>query len=184
MSALQLCDLLETLGCTTSLDPQTFDWVFHNFETLPVLQWLCTNVGIRNFLSDHELQHYEELETQGRVLQGEDLEAAYRNTPGAGGSSLLEPERTSESSVRAETEALIDEASRLSRRLKAARQQDAMLAAQASSLSRGRRALGASAASTQARLASAEERLMAENAKASPISITHRVLSDRHKRRM
>eukprot|EP00026_Physarum_polycephalum_P005971 Phypoly_transcript_06010.p1 GENE.Phypoly_transcript_06010~~Phypoly_transcript_06010.p1 ORF type:complete len:597 (+),score=133.37 Phypoly_transcript_06010:60-1850(+) len=52
------------------------DWLFEKEETKDLLAWLCNNMRPSMVLLNDEIKRYEELQSQGRTLEGEQLEAA------------------------------------------------------------------------------------------------------------
>ncbi|KAL5197455.1 hypothetical protein ABZP36_000967 [Zizania latifolia] len=80
MSATQLCDALAAAGFDgdVPLDPDSLEWPFlQGDDTLRLLAWVCSRLRPANVLSATDLALYEQLELEGKVLKGEDLDFAF-----------------------------------------------------------------------------------------------------------
>ncbi|KAL6880671.1 hypothetical protein ACP4OV_012236 [Aristida adscensionis] len=79
MSAEQLCDALAAAGFDGDgpLDPESLEWAFLQGEdSRRMLAWLCACLRPANVLSATDLELYEQLELEGKLLEGEDLDLA------------------------------------------------------------------------------------------------------------
>ncbi|XP_024525026.1 AUGMIN subunit 3 [Selaginella moellendorffii] len=169
MSGARLCTLLADLGYDSwqMLDPDSYEWPFQYEETRPLLDWLCTNLRTSNVLTVPELHHYTQLLSQGKLLQGEDLDFAY------GSISAFESKRSTQEAVlgaeeslkeiREGTHCLKEEASALQRRVQLLQAHMDSLTAYTSSLMQGRRARVAVASAAGNQMMVAEEKLASRN---------------------
>ncbi|CAN6180774.1 unnamed protein product [Urochloa humidicola] len=80
MSAKQLCDALAAAGFDGDdpLDPESLEWAFlQGDDSRLVLAWVCARLRPGNALSATDLELYEQLEMEGKLLEGEDLDFAF-----------------------------------------------------------------------------------------------------------
>ncbi|CAL5066739.1 unnamed protein product [Urochloa decumbens] len=80
MSAKQLCDALAAAGFDGDdpLDPESLEWAFlQGNDSRRVLAWVCARLRPGNALSATDLELYEQLEMEGKLLEGEDLDFAF-----------------------------------------------------------------------------------------------------------
>ncbi|CAN6203225.1 unnamed protein product [Urochloa humidicola] len=80
MSAKQLCDALAAAGFDGDdpLDPESLEWAFlQGDDSRRVLAWVCARLRPGNALSATDLELYEQLEMEGKLLEGEDLDFAF-----------------------------------------------------------------------------------------------------------
>ncbi|KAM0888377.1 hypothetical protein ACQ4PT_028385 [Festuca glaucescens] len=80
MSAKQLCDALAVAGFDGGepLDPESLDWAFlQGDDSRRVLAWIAARLRPANVLSASDLELYEQLELEGKLLEGEDLDSAF-----------------------------------------------------------------------------------------------------------
>ncbi|GBG65152.1 hypothetical protein CBR_g49514 [Chara braunii] len=80
MSAEKLCNVLEEMGYGDGhLDPDSFEWPFQYEETRPLMEWMCNHLRVTNVLAVQELQAFNQVVSEGKVLEGEDLDAAFES---------------------------------------------------------------------------------------------------------
>ncbi|XP_044965893.1 AUGMIN subunit 3-like isoform X3 [Hordeum vulgare subsp. vulgare] len=80
MSAKQLCDALAAAGFDSGdpLDPESLDWAFLQEEdSCRVLAWIAARLRRANVLSASDLELYDQLELEGKLLEGKDLDSAF-----------------------------------------------------------------------------------------------------------
>ncbi|TVU41944.1 hypothetical protein EJB05_15505, partial [Eragrostis curvula] len=80
MSAKQLCDALAAAGFDGAdpLDPDSLEWAFlQGDDSRRMLAWVCARLRPANVLSATDLELYEQLELEGKLLEGEDLDFAF-----------------------------------------------------------------------------------------------------------
>ncbi|KAF8732082.1 hypothetical protein HU200_016042 [Digitaria exilis] len=80
MSAKQLCDALAAAGFDGDdpLDPDSLEWAFlQGDDSRRMLAWVCARLRPGNVLSATDLELYEQLEMEGKLLEGEDLDSAF-----------------------------------------------------------------------------------------------------------
>lgn len=61
-----------------TLSSEEFDWVFTYAETRPLIRFLTSRLSRDMVLSEDQVREYRQLEKQGKVLYGAELEEAYR----------------------------------------------------------------------------------------------------------
>uniref|UniRef100_A0A0D9WWA8 HAUS augmin-like complex subunit 3 N-terminal domain-containing protein n=1 Tax=Leersia perrieri TaxID=77586 RepID=A0A0D9WWA8_9ORYZ len=80
-AAAQLCDALAAAGFDGgdgALDADSLEWPFlQGDDTRRLLAWLSSRLRPANVLSATDLALYEELELEGKLLEGEDLDFAF-----------------------------------------------------------------------------------------------------------
>ncbi|XP_062189598.1 AUGMIN subunit 3-like isoform X4 [Phragmites australis] len=80
MSAKQLCDALAAAGFDSDvpLDPESLESAFlQGDDSRRMLAWVCARLRPANVLSATDLALYEQLEMEGKLLEGEDLDFAF-----------------------------------------------------------------------------------------------------------
>ncbi|XP_044323683.1 AUGMIN subunit 3 isoform X6 [Triticum aestivum] len=80
MSAKQLCDALAAAGFDSGdpLDPESLDWAFlQGDDSSRVLAWIAARLRRANVLSASDLELYDQLELEGKLLEGKDLDSAF-----------------------------------------------------------------------------------------------------------
>ncbi|XP_024317112.1 AUGMIN subunit 3 isoform X1 [Brachypodium distachyon] len=80
MSAKQLCDALAAAGFDGGdpLDPESLDWAFlQGDDSRRMFAWIASRLRPANVLSASDLELYEQLELEGKHLEGEDLDSAF-----------------------------------------------------------------------------------------------------------
>ncbi|CAD6226471.1 unnamed protein product [Miscanthus lutarioriparius] len=80
MSAKQLRDALAAAGFDGDdpLDAESLEWAFLQGEvSRRMLAWVCARLRPGNVLSATDLELYEQLEMEGKLLEGEDLDFAF-----------------------------------------------------------------------------------------------------------
>lgn len=169
MSGAKLWQLLGELGYSghQSLDPDSFEWPFQYDEARPLLDWLCSSLRPSNVLSPSELNQYEQLLQEGKLLEGEDLDFAYDSI------SAFSVRRDDQEAVFGTEEGLKDirdstislkaEALELQKQLRRLESQYDMLTGQASSLTQGRRTRLAATTIVNGQLATLEDSLSTKN---------------------
>lgn len=77
MSSQDLVRKLKELGCEDAkfLHPDSLDWMFEDDEVITFLTWFCSNVDENNILTPEEVQQFEELQAEGKVLDNTQLES-------------------------------------------------------------------------------------------------------------
>eukprot|EP00252_Welwitschia_mirabilis_P002721 TRINITY_DN12682_c0_g1_i1.p1 TRINITY_DN12682_c0_g1~~TRINITY_DN12682_c0_g1_i1.p1 ORF type:complete len:658 (-),score=126.64 TRINITY_DN12682_c0_g1_i1:375-2348(-) len=168
-SGEKFCALLAELGYEGSetLDPDAFEWPFQYEEVRPLLNWLCSNLRPSNVLSPLELAQFEELQAEGKLLEGDDLDFAYESI------SAFSSRRTNQEAVLGAEESVKEireatatyklEAMELQKRLKRLQSHFDMLTGQTSALIQGRRARVAAASTANGQLISIDEKLASRN---------------------
>uniref|UniRef100_A0A1D1XJ87 HAUS augmin-like complex subunit 3 n=1 Tax=Anthurium amnicola TaxID=1678845 RepID=A0A1D1XJ87_9ARAE len=169
MSGARLCGLLEELGFDghDALDPDSFEWPFQYEEARPVLDWICSTLRPSNVLSPAELSQYEQLLSEGKLLEGDDLDSAYDSI------SAFSSRRDNHDAVFGTEERLIDireaklaykaEVLKLQKQLARLQTEFDLLAGRASSLVQGRRTRVAASSAVNGQLAILEEKLSSRN---------------------
>ncbi|GAQ88300.1 putative augmin 3 [Klebsormidium nitens] len=138
------------------------------------MEWICANLSAANVLTQQEVALYMELVQDGKVLEGEDLDAAFASI------SAFESDRSIADAVlgveesakllREETAALRAEAEALRQRSQRMLAQRDLLAAQDAELVHKRRVVAKTAdASRRARLAAVEDQLAKRNAEMNQV---------------
>eukprot|EP00698_Gefionella_okellyi_P023549 TRINITY_DN807_c0_g1_i3.p1 TRINITY_DN807_c0_g1~~TRINITY_DN807_c0_g1_i3.p1 ORF type:complete len:598 (+),score=171.29 TRINITY_DN807_c0_g1_i3:48-1841(+) len=89
MSASAFVQLLQLSGYTKKVRPEDVKWIFDYESTRPMLQWLCENISKANVVSEEEMAEFEQLQREGKVLEGAALDEALRSL----GISSTETER-------------------------------------------------------------------------------------------
>ncbi|KAJ1288045.1 hypothetical protein BS78_02G058500 [Paspalum vaginatum] len=82
MSAKQLCDALAAAGFDGDdpLDPESLEWAFlQGDDSRRMLAWVCARLRPGNVLSATDLALYEQLEIEGKLLEGDDLDFAFES---------------------------------------------------------------------------------------------------------
>ncbi|WVZ62185.1 hypothetical protein U9M48_011958 [Paspalum notatum var. saurae] len=82
MSAKQLCDALAAAGFDGDdpLDPESIEWAFlQGDDSRRMLAWVCARLRPGNVLSATDLALYEQLEIEGKLLEGDDLDFAFES---------------------------------------------------------------------------------------------------------
>uniref|UniRef100_M8AU92 HAUS augmin-like complex subunit 3 N-terminal domain-containing protein n=1 Tax=Aegilops tauschii TaxID=37682 RepID=M8AU92_AEGTA len=77
MSAKQLCDALAAAGFDSGdpLDPESLDWAFlQGDDSSRVLAWIAARLRRANVLSASDLELYDQLELEGKLLEVKSLD--------------------------------------------------------------------------------------------------------------
>jgi len=80
MSAKQLCDALAAAGFDGDgpLDPDSLEWAFlQGDDSRRMLAWISARLRPGNVISATDLDLYEQLEMEGKLLEGDDLDFAF-----------------------------------------------------------------------------------------------------------
>ncbi|CAM0905552.1 unnamed protein product [Alopecurus aequalis] len=166
MSAKQLCDALAAAGFDGGdpLDPESLDWAFlQGDDSRRVLGWIAARLRPANVLSASDLELYEQLELEGKLLEGEDLDSAFDSISVF--SEIGENQEytfLSEESlgdIRDSKHALKVEVSDLEKKLASLEWQLDLLTAQATTITEGNKSRGSAKTSTTGQLTRLDEKL-------------------------
>ncbi|KAG0470815.1 hypothetical protein HPP92_016921 [Vanilla planifolia] len=169
MSGARLFAVLSELGYGGhgSLEPDSFEWPFQYDEVASVLDWICSSLRPSNVLSLSELSQYEKFITEGKLLEGEDLDSAFDSI------SAFSSRIDNQEALFGTEERLIDireaklafkaEALEMQKQLERQKSQFSLLAGQISALIQGKRARVAAIAAVNGQLLTLDERLSARN---------------------
>lgn len=103
---------MKRIGYNGNLFAESFDWMFEHEAILAFLEWFCDSIHAQNFLSDEELESFEEVVASGKgILEGENLVQALKSM------QALETGEDSEDDVREEMEFMMEEKQSLENRL-------------------------------------------------------------------
>ncbi|KAF0908916.1 hypothetical protein E2562_030213 [Oryza meyeriana var. granulata] len=170
MSAAQLCDALAAAGFDGDgpLDADSLEWPFlQGDDTRRLLAWVCSRLRPANVLSATDLALYEQLELEGKLLEGEDLDFAFDSISAFSevGDNQEDTFLTEESleHIRDSKLALRAEVSDLEKQLASLEWQLDLLTAQATTITQGKKSRASAKTSPSVPIARLDEKLAKRN---------------------
>uniref|UniRef100_A0ACD5ULW9 Uncharacterized protein n=1 Tax=Avena sativa TaxID=4498 RepID=A0ACD5ULW9_AVESA len=166
MSTKQLCDSLAAAGFEGGepLDPESLDWAFlQGDDSRRVLAWIAARLRPANVLSTSDLELYDQLELEGKLLEGEDLDSAFDSISvfseiGENQEYTFLSEESLED-IRDSKHALRAEVSDLEKKLASLELQLDFLTAQATTITQGNKSCGSAKTSATEQLTRLNEKL-------------------------
>ncbi|XP_044332059.1 AUGMIN subunit 3 isoform X3 [Aegilops tauschii subsp. strangulata] len=166
MSAKQLCDALAAAGFDSGdpLDPESLDWAFlQGDDSSRVLAWIAARLRRANVLSASDLELYDQLELEGKLLEGKDLDSAFDSISAFSETgenheyTFLSEESLGD--IRDSKLALRAEVSDLEKKLASLEWQLDLLTAQATTITQGKKSRTSAKTSATGKLARFDEEL-------------------------
>uniref|UniRef100_J3MJ28 HAUS augmin-like complex subunit 3 N-terminal domain-containing protein n=1 Tax=Oryza brachyantha TaxID=4533 RepID=J3MJ28_ORYBR len=166
MSATQLCDALSAAGFDGDgpLHPDSLEWpVLPGGDAHRLLAWVCSRLRPANVLSATDLMLYEQLEVEGKLLEGEDLDFAFDSISAFSeiGDNQQDTFLTEESleHIRDSKLSLRAEVSDLEKQLASLEWQLDLLTAQATTINQGKKSRASAKTSPNVQIARLDEKL-------------------------